>query len=182
MRDALVDALLAPSDAVGASIYFGYLAALIALAAASIAFWGVVSQRSIARRKTTLDFILRQESDGDLLRARDMAVRLSKEAGGLAAYARPEKLATSECAAIRIVLNEYELLSIGIQRGVIDFETYCRWGKSGVITTWRHATPFVFSLRAHTKNDALYQEFEAMVGWMTGQRQPRRSRFIGRWF
>ncbi len=40
---------------------------LILVVAGIVTFWGVIVHRATARRRATLDFIINQESDGDLL-------------------------------------------------------------------------------------------------------------------
>jgi Domain of unknown function (DUF4760) len=74
------------------------------------------------------------------------------------------------------------LISIGIQGGIIDFELYKRWNRSGVIQYWKHAAPFVHQLRQRTSNMALYHEFEELARWMQGETMPKRGRWIGKWF
>lgn len=174
----------ASTDEVGAVLFVGLLAALIAFIAVIVAVWGVVSQRAIARRNGTIEFIIRQESDSDIMDARRRFLQLAESDGGLAQYTSPQhiKSPSDELNAIRTVLNQYELLSIGIQRGVIDFETYCRWNRGGTIREWDRAAPFIFALRSKTGNDALFHEFEEMVSWMKKKTMPRRGRLLGKWF
>jgi hypothetical protein len=100
---------------------------------ALIAAWGVISNRAIARRKATLDLITSQERDGDIIKARTAFIALARKNGGLASYAEIDREPDEETQSIRTVLNEFELISIGIQRGIIDFELYKRWNRSGVI-------------------------------------------------
>src|ERR1700737_2653134 len=85
--------------------------------AALIAIWGVLTQRQIARRRATLDHIARSEADGDIIAARRKFIELAKAPGGLAAWADEDKEKTDETLKILLVLNEFELISIGIQRG-----------------------------------------------------------------
>lgn len=42
-----------------------YVSIAASLIAAIIAIWGVITQRVIARRRATIDYITRQQSDGD---------------------------------------------------------------------------------------------------------------------
>ncbi len=117
-----------------------------------------------------------------MIRARSKFIEMTKRDGGLASYADLSNESTEETQYIRTVLNEFELYAIGIQRGIIDFELYKRWNRSGVIRYWTHAAPFIYQLRARTKNDALYYEFEELVRWMKGEAMPKRGRFLGNWF
>lgn len=156
----------------------GALSIFISIAAALIAFWGVVSQRVIARRRATLDFIARAEADKDLIDGRKKFIKLANAGdGGLAKYAEQDHEDTDEAQSIKLVLNEFELIAIGIQRGVIDFELYRRWNRSSVLNYWKHALPFVTRLRARTNNKMYFYEFEQMAGWLESDKRPKRGRF-----
>lgn len=156
-------------------------AVIISGIAAAVAFWGVMTQRAIARRRATLDMLTASEADGDLIRARKKFIELAKH-GGLAQYAVDSKEDSDETQAIRIVLNEFELLAIGIQRGIIDYQLYLRWNRSATIKYWSHAIPFVHDLRARLNNPKIYQEFEVLVGWLQKGSMPKRFYWWGQFF
>ena len=149
---------------------------------AVVAVWGLLSQRSIARRRTTFDHIAASERDGYMIKARQKFIELAKAPDGLAKWAAEDKEQTEEVQCIKIVLNELELVAIGIQRGIIDAELYKRWFKSGVIHHWRHAEPFVSVLRNRTGNHAFFHEFQEMARWFQDDKMPHRRWWIGRFF
>lgn len=153
-------------DEVGAVLITGGVAALIAL-------WGVASQRALARRRATVDYITRLESDKDVLEANQRFIELAKAPGGLAPYAEEDREKEPDTQKIKVVLNTYELVAIGVQRGVMDFELYKRWHCGGVLRYWGYAKPFAERLRERTGNQALYHEFEVLARWM-GNGKPRR--------
>ncbi|MBJ7412503.1 MAG: DUF4760 domain-containing protein [Phenylobacterium sp.] len=149
--------------------------------AAVIAIWGIISQRGITARQTTLEFIRNSESDEDMIAARATFWRLSRDPAGLGPWAAQPL--TDEFKHVRTVLNEYEMIAIGIQRGILDDELYRRWYKSGVIRAWNHAAPFVLARRNSTGNEALWHEFEEMARWYKGSPgMPRRGRFWAKLF
>lgn len=160
----------------------GGVVLFVGICGAFIAAWGVISNRAIARRKATLDLITSQERDGDIIKARNVFIDLAKKNGGLAPYAELDREADEATQSIRTVLNEFELISIGIQRGILDFELYRRWHRSGVVKYWEYAAPFVHQLRQRTNNRALFYEFEELARWMRDETMPKRGRFIGKWF
>ena len=169
----MVDFITAPMNEVGAVFVTGGIATLVAI-------WGVVSQRSITRRQTTLQHIAQLESDRDVIEARKRFVELAKEPGGVAFWSENDKERTDEATKIRLVLNSYELISIGIQRGIIDYEIFRRWHRSSTIYYWERGAPYIMGLRARLNNDALYHEFEEMVRWFKDGKMPRRSWWWGR--
>jgi hypothetical protein len=157
--------------------------AIVPTLAALVAIWGVVTQRAIARRRATLDCITKAEADTDIIGARRKFIELAIcNDGGLAKFAEQNCEATEEAQKIRLVLNEFELMAIGIQRGIIDFELYKRWNKSSVLKYWKHAQPFVTRLRARTDNSAYFHEFEQMAGWLRDDKMPARGRFWALFF
>lgn len=155
---------------------------LTGLGATAVAVWGIISQRSITCRRATVDFIARLESDKDIIDARKKFIELAKKPGGLAKWADKNKEQTNETQAIRLTLNSYELISIGMQRGVFDPTLYMRWHKSGVLQAWSHAAPFVLALRTRTANEAIYHEFEELARYMKGQHMPKRNWWLGKFF
>lgn len=153
-----------------------------AFVAAAIAIWGILTQRAIARRRATLDLIVKIESDSDLIAARKKFIELAKAPGGLGVWAELEKEQSEEVQSIRLVLNEFELISIGIQRGILDYDFFKLWNRSTTIRFWHSAAPFVTTLRSRTANQALYHEFQELVSWMDDKKMPKRRPWIARWF
>ncbi|WP_349369871.1 DUF4760 domain-containing protein [Salinarimonas sp.] len=130
----------------------------------------------------TIEFIARSEADGDLIKARRLFIRLAKAPPGLAVWAADDTERTEETQAIALVLNEFELISIGIQGGIIDFELYERWQRQGTLAYRRNALPFITALPDRTGNETLFHDFEEMVGWMKEEKLPRRSWKERRWW
>jgi hypothetical protein len=157
---------------VGAIFFTSILAAIIA-------FSGIISQRAITRRRSTLEHIVRMEADGNFIVARRKFRELSKTADGLAPWASVDRESTPEAQNIRLVLNEFEIVSIGIQLGIFDFETYRRWFQSTVVRFWTHGAPYINALRARTGHPSLFHEFEELSRWMNeNKRPPRRYKWL----
>ncbi len=156
-------------------------AVIVAAALAAVmALWAIFSQRAISARNATIEFIRDGESDRDLIKAHATFSRLTRDPQGLAPWA---SLPTSkEFTCIRVVLNHYELAAIAIQRGTFDDTTYRRWFRSGVISAWNAAAPFVLARRNDTKNQALWHEFEELARWYRGGPPMPRRRFFWRKF
>ena len=99
-----------------------------AVVLSAIAAFGVISDnRKLARRRGTMDLILHQESDRELVEAR---VEFNKiKAGEIrpSTYGKPERINDKEAQIIRRVLNVHELTAVAIQQGVIDECVYRTW-------------------------------------------------------
>lgn len=159
-----------------------YAILVTGLLAAIVAIWGILSQRAIARRQVTLEYLLKTENDKDLFAAKIEFNELAKAPEGLEKYASEQEQASAQAKAIRHVLNDLELAAIGIEKGIIDFSLYSRWCRSGVIKKWNQSETFIHKLRARTGNEALMREFEAMVGWLKGSKKLKRGYFWSQWF
>jgi Domain of unknown function (DUF4760) len=158
---------------VGAVFVTGGLASLIAI-------WGVWSQRAIARKQATISYISHLESDRDIIQARETFVRLAKEPGGLAIWAEADKEQSLEALAIARILNSYELISISIQLGMMDYQLFRRWHCASAMKYWKHGAPFVMKVRERLNNNNFFHEFEEMDRWFNGNKKPPRRRLP--WF
>ena len=85
-----------------------------------------------------------------------------------------------EAEAIKIVLNSYELIAIGIQAGAIDLDMYRQMYRSAVINYWKHAFPYVTALRARLTNDNIYIEFQMLAEQFEGKKPNKRNWWKGR--
>lgn len=153
---------------VDATLLIGALAALIAI-------WGVLTQRQIARRRATLDYIAASKSNRAMIDARREFIELAKAPGSLAAWADKDKEKTSQAQVIGEVLNQYELISIGIQNRILDYNIYKQLSRLTTIKFWERGHPYVAALRNRLPNedkDVVYKEFEKMVRWLKENKKP----------
>jgi hypothetical protein len=151
--------------------------------AALIAFWGVFSQRAITARQTTIQYLRASEQDNEMVMARRAFQELAREPSGIAKWGTAKRAQSPEAIAIRTVLNDYELIAIGIERGTMDDLTYQRWFRSAVVKDWRQASPYIMAVRNRTGNDALFHEFEEMARrYRDGKGLPHRRIFWAKFF
>lgn len=155
---------------------------LTAVGALLVAVWGVITQRVVTRRSTTLAHLSRMDSDNDLIQARDKFIELTAVAGGLAIYADAGQRNSADLHAIRLVLNENERLALGIQFGILDREFVSRHGRGTLLSDWSLAAPFIYKLRAEFNNQALYHEFEELARGLQDRLMPRRGHWWRLWF
>jgi hypothetical protein len=70
------------------------------------------------------------------------------------------------------VLNQYELISTGVQHGIFEYELIWRWQRSSIKRFWEAANPFVVALRHRVGIPTLWCEFEKLHGWVSGNKSP----------
>ncbi|MBB5744658.1 DUF4760 domain-containing protein [Brevundimonas variabilis] len=155
-----------------ATLFIGYLGAAVALTAALIAIWGVYSQRVLTRRQTTIQHIAALRADSSIQATVQKFIELSRGNQNLAKWADEENIGKEETLAIIAVLNDYELIAVGIQQGIYEYDLVKCFSKSTIIRFWSAAHPFVIALRNRTKVPTIWQEFEKLNGWVSGKQSP----------
>lgn len=150
--------------------------------AGTVAIWGIITQRVVARRNATLEYFSRVDNDRDIIKARKKFVEVTCQGCDLISYAEPDKYHTEEAESLRLILNENERLAIGIQFGILDKEFVKRASRGVIIRDWELSAPFVYKLRSALDNNAIYHEFEDLARAFSDQKMPRRSYFWRLWF
>lgn len=150
-----------------------FITAAATVIVASIAIWAILSQRQTARAQHTISHLAATERDRDIIIAKRIFVDRAKRRGGLAKYAHKERGRVEN--AICKVLNHYELISLGIQSGIIDCEVFRRWNRSTVLFVWRSAAPFVAEHRKLKGSPLLWHEFEELARAFDANKNPSRK-------
>jgi Domain of unknown function (DUF4760) len=152
---------------------------LLPAVGAIVAIWGVLTQRAVARRRATMDHMARVDMDNDMIAARKDFITLAKAPGGLALWAETEHEASDEMAAIRLILNDFELVSVAIQYGIMDYDFYKLYNHGTVRAYWEASAPFIHALRQRKGRRTLFHEFEDMACWIDkGLRPPRKRLWV----
>jgi hypothetical protein len=159
-------------DATAATLVAGLIAAGVAALAATIAIWGVYSQRVITRRQATIEHIARLKADRSIQDTIQQFIQLSSGPNNLAQWADEDKQGTNENLAIIAVLNNYELMAVGIQRGIFEYTLIKQWQASTIKKFWSASHPFVVALRQRVGVPTLWTEFEKLNGWVCGSKSP----------
>lgn len=88
--------------------------------------------------------LLEKHWDSDYLESKTIFNSLKKANGGLRKYADSTEPADEERVQhVRAVLNDYELVSLGIVEGLLDGETYGKWFKSSFLADYRAASEYI---------------------------------------
>ncbi|WP_460275114.1 DUF4760 domain-containing protein [Celeribacter sp. ULVN23_4] len=140
------------------------------LISATVAFFvartNIKEQRRIARRRATLDLLSRNEWDSDYLKARNEFNVLKNTPPGLAFWTSEDHAASPQIATIRSVLNDYEMIAIGIEEDILDEDLYLKWFRSSLLKDYELSKDAINSLREKHKVPSLYDRFELLaVKW-----------------
>jgi hypothetical protein len=130
------------------------------------AFWAINSARQNGRRKNTLDLILHQESDGDIIDARGRFNELKAGTTKLETYGSDAEKNTEQAQTIRKILNLHELTAVAIEEGVIDERVFRRWFNTTYIKDFEATKAYIAKARKTYQNDRAFIEFErAALRW-----------------
>lgn len=136
---------------------------LSAVIGAAVALRSIREQRSIARKRATIDLLARKEWDKSYLEARKNFNRLRDDSAGLVHWASISHDSTDEKSVIRDTLNDYELIAIGIKEDILDERVYKRWFRSTLINDWEQAEAYIMEVRRNTSAPKIFCEFEELA-------------------
>ncbi len=129
---------------------------------AAIALIAIVYSRRIASKRTSIDLLLHEETDGLYAKQVSEFNRIIR-AGNIIQFLAADKLSGDEVTIIRNVLNRYELLAIGIFEKSINENIYKRWTRSRLVDDWIKCKPFIMEIRRQTERQTIYCEFEKLA-------------------
>jgi hypothetical protein len=124
------------------------------------AFAVIADARKTARRRGTLDLILHQESDTDLIKERHSFNAIKAADTKPSTYGKPNKKGSDEAETLRKVLNIHELTAVAIQEGVIDECVYRRWFNGTYIADYDAMKDYIAEARKTWNNPKVFLEFE----------------------
>ncbi|PTV95817.1 uncharacterized protein DUF4760 [Rhodobacter aestuarii] len=141
-----------------------------AIVAGIIALRNIAEQRKIARRRATLDLISHREWDGDYIRIRAEFNKLKLSHPPLEFWAAEEHKDSPQITVIRSILNDYEMISIGIREGILDEALYKRWFRSSLVNDYQKAKATIDTIRQRTGVPTIYAEFQALAERWTSKK------------
>ncbi|OSI23541.1 DUF4760 domain-containing protein [Neisseria dumasiana] len=115
------------------------------------------------RKRATIDILIQENQDKELVEAKRIVMALPGEASFIK-YLEPnlcdDDNSKKEKECIRILLNRYEFVALGIKNGAFEEEIYKRLKYSDTMDIWAKAKPMIMELRRQKKRQTYYQEFE----------------------
>jgi hypothetical protein len=143
--------------------------------------YGASIRSALSIAAATIELLTRIELDKDFVDARRKFLDLAKT-NAISSYASTEKKDSEETGQIKLILNLYELVAIGVRRGTLDYWIWRRYFRKGTITFWEYGVPFINELRTLAGNEAIYKEFEWLKKRMDSRLPPIGGYFWGQWF
>lgn len=129
------------------------LGSLIAAVSAIVAFIAFSHTRKVARRRATLDMVLKTFVDEEgQKRYIEFKETMNKHKSGsinIMDFAAPDCPPSADRQNIRTQLNEYELIALGIKRKVFDEAFYKHWFQDQFERDYRSLEEFITTVRGH---------------------------------
>lgn len=132
--------------------------ALFASAAAAI--YVIYYNGKQTRLRALVDLLLHQKSDNDLAEAIRHINQLYKQGNSWAKHLDPE---CPERKSILLVLNNQELIAVGLRLKIFDEEIYKQMQCSTVLRLWKASQGFIVDLRTEVAQPTLFQDFEQLA-------------------
>ncbi|WP_299628010.1 DUF4760 domain-containing protein [uncultured Tateyamaria sp.] len=162
--------------------------ALSACAAAIISITSIRSNKEIARKRATLDLIERSETTEHYQSLYKAFTDVRKDDGGfeqLKSVTNPQLL--EQRRKVIAYLNHYELMAIGIRKGILDEGVYGDFMRSTVVRDWHAAADFVTHIRTPTPDSGTevpankaFSEFETLAAkWEAQIRREQKGALRG---
>lgn len=114
----------------------------------------------MTRRRGTLDLILHQESDRELIEARDGFTALKAGTVKISSFATLAERSSDNAKHLKKVINLHELTAVAIQEGVIDECVYRRWFNGTYIADYEATKDYITEIRKVHSNPRIFSEFE----------------------
>lgn len=190
------------------SAYTGIAIFLSIIVSILSTYFVINNRRIMTRKKTTIEMLMKNMWDEDFIRQTQIFANISAKQDWLQEiyneYNKQQKLREQtpqqeitpeqeasyeelieEFDAILAVLNNYELISIGIREGIYDEQIFKRWYRSTVIDHWLKSRIFIQHVKGiggEQHRSLAYCEFEALAQKWIGEGPLRtRTRHMRLW-
>lgn len=158
------------------------------LAAACISVIAIKSNREIARKRATLDFIERSESTDYYQAAHKAFTEIRTDSTGDSDGFQQIKSPTnptlmSQRKQVLNYLNHYEMMAIGIKKEILEEDVYKKFMRGPLLRDWLAAKDFIEHLRRPTEDSgnfvstsSAYCEFEWLADrWQADRIKPSQA-------
>lgn len=132
---------------------------------AIIAVCTITSTRKTSKERATLDVVLGDYQDKDLVEASNMIFTLVREDRNqlFTVFQNEDGKKANERSSLLLVLNRYEFYASAMNNGILDEQLFKRLHCSNFIKLWDAVSPTVMSIRDKERKDTLFKDLEILV-------------------
>lgn len=137
----------------------------VILISAIIAICTITSTRKTSKERATLDVILDDYQDKDLVEASNMIFELVRKDRNqlFIVFQNEDGSRNDERSCLLMVLNRYEFYASAMNQGVLDEQLFKRSHCSNFIKFWDAVSPTVMSIRDKERKDTIFKDLEILV-------------------
>lgn len=137
----------------------------IVLISALIAICTIISTKKTSKERATLDVVLGDYQDKDLVEASNMIFDLVRKDKNqlFIVFQNEDGKHTAERSSLLMVLNRYEFYASAMNQGVLDEHLFKRLHCSNFIKLWDAVSPTVMSIRDKERKDTIFKDLEILV-------------------
>lgn len=137
----------------------------VVLISAIIAICTITSTRKTSKERATLDVVLGDYQDKDLVESSNMIFELVREDRNqlFIVFQNEDGSHNDERSSLLMVLNRYEFYASAMNQGVLDEHLFKRLHCSNFIKLWEAVSPTVMSIRDRERKDTIFKDLEILV-------------------
>ena len=140
----------------------GSIQNIILLIAVIVAVVGIIHNRKLAKQKATLSFLFDHNNSQETANAAQILRRIESHPNGCGALSEDDK------RAIKLILSKFEILAIGLEKNIYDYDMVIRALYAELIVYHDYTEQLIEDLKAEerrsgTAKDMPFEHFEKLV-------------------
>jgi Domain of unknown function (DUF4760) len=122
----------------------------------------ILNQRSNKKRETLI-LISSIRNSEQYKETRRAYLKVVNTTTNLVDFAKEENSEKQQTILIEEMLNQYELVALGVRMGTLDEHFYKLWYRTSLITDYHRLKPFIEEVRRWTGVDTYFYQFEMLA-------------------
>lgn len=116
-----------------------------------------------SKQRATVDLIIRQRDDSEYLPSVRTIMELHKKNRCATEFPELMTPGSPEGEALKKVLNEQELIAVGIREKAFNEEIYKQMQYTGIVNLWNATEKMVYFIRKQRQSKTIYRDFERLA-------------------
>lgn len=129
---------------------------------AIMAVLAILHNGRMARKRTTIDVLLQENQDQQLMEAKFTVFNLANNTDNsfVEIYFKEKEKQSDTYKKITMLLNRYEFIAQSIRNKAFEEKIYKKMQYNNITRMWDRVCPLVYEIRQRQKSQTFYQEFE----------------------
>ncbi|SUV40760.1 DUF4760 domain-containing protein [Avibacterium paragallinarum] len=132
------------------------------LLSAIMAVLAILHNGRMARKRTTIDVLLQENQDKELIAAKFTVFNLARDANNsfVDIYFKEKEKQSDTYKQITMLLNRYEFIAQSIHNKAFEEKIYKQMQYTNITRMWDRLCPLIYEIRQRQNSSTFYQEFE----------------------